>query len=556
VRTRTEEDRRRRDAAEQTRRAAEEVRDQGGHNRLVELAQKQLAEEKFAAAVTTLQSARRLRRSDEVDRLLGQALVGQARAAAQKKGEGAALEKQLAEEKAKREAAEAEARGKRESYTAALLGAQQALAEKRFDQALLKFQQAKLVYATDIVLAGLRQAEDGLARERAAREADQRRQAEEAKKTAEFQRLQQEARSALADRQYDRAIQSYRAADRLVPGDVDVLAGLSRAEQLHEQQAVAQRRRQAEQAKETAFRTLLESGKSNLAARRYEAAVAALAEAVKLKPDDAAAKAALGQAEQARGASAGDARTRAEQKNAAEYQQRLGAGRAALAARQYDVALESFREAQRLLPGDQTAAAFIKEAEQGKQGAAAQAAQDGQKAREAEAARRRAEEARLKAQQEQEQARRQAAAAAAEQKKHQAEYQRALDLGRASLQAKRPDEAIKHFTEALRLQPGDADAAAQLRQAEKAQQDARAARQAEALRQQGARMPPPAPRPGPPALPAAAQAEFNMHLADGKRFAAARRFADAIKEYEAALKLSPGNPEATAALERARAGKP
>jgi hypothetical protein len=45
-------------------------------------------------------------------------------------------------------------------------------------------------------------------------------------------------------------------------------------------------------------------------------------------------------------------------------------------------------------------------------------------------------------------------------------------------------------------------------------------------------------------------------MADGKHFAAARRFADAVKEYEAALKLFPGNPEATDALKRAREGKP
>jgi hypothetical protein len=44
-------------------------------------------------------------------------------------------------------------------------------------------------------------------------------------------------------------------------------------------------------------------------------------------------------------------------------------------------------------------------------------------------------------------------------------------------------------------------------------------------------------------------------MADGKRFATARKFADAIKEYEAALKLFPGNPEATDALKKAREGK-
>jgi tetratricopeptide (TPR) repeat protein len=582
ARNRTEADRRRREVEEQTRRAAQELRDQAEQNRLVELAQKQRGQQKYESAVASLQSARRLRKSDEVDRLLGQALVEQARATARTKDEQAALERRLAEEKSKRDAAEAEARRKRESYTAALLGAQRALAEKHYDQALLKFQQAKLVYATDIVLVGLRQAEEGLARERAARDADQRRQADEAKKAAEFKRLQQEAKSALSARQYDRAVQSYREADRLVPGNADVLAGLTEAEHRRDEQATGQRRRQAEQAKEASFHTLLESGRANLAARQYEAAVAALSEAVKLKPDDAAAREAMEQAKRTRAATAADARTRAEQKNAAEYQKRMGEGRTALAARQYDAALASFREAQRLLPGDQTAAAFIKEAEKSKQAAApprpeaAKAQQDAEKAREAEAARKRAEEARLKAQQEQEQARRLAAAGAeAEQKKHQAEkaqqdaraahqaeamrqqetdnrrldYTRRMSQGRAALGTRRYDEAVWAFTEALKLQPNDPAATQGVREATQAREASRPSPQPSPPK-------PPAPQPPAPPPPPAAQAEFNKHMAEGKRFATAHRFADAVKEYEAALKLWPGNPEATDALKRAREGKP
>jgi cytochrome c-type biogenesis protein CcmH/NrfG len=45
-------------------------------------------------------------------------------------------------------------------------------------------------------------------------------------------------------------------------------------------------------------------------------------------------------------------------------------------------------------------------------------------------------------------------------------------------------------------------------------------------------------------------------MAEGQKLLAAKHFAEAAREYEAALKLQPGNAEAAAALKRARDSRP
>jgi hypothetical protein len=45
-------------------------------------------------------------------------------------------------------------------------------------------------------------------------------------------------------------------------------------------------------------------------------------------------------------------------------------------------------------------------------------------------------------------------------------------------------------------------------------------------------------------------------MADGQKALTAKKFPDAVREFEAALKLTPGHADATALLKRAREGKP
>ena len=50
--------------------------------------------------------------------------------------------------------------------------------------------------------------------------------------------------------------------------------------------------------------------------------------------------------------------------------------------------------------------------------------------------------------------------------------------------------------------------------------------------------------------------EYDQAMSQGKAALSAKRFADAVRHFEAALKLKPNDPEATAALRRAKEKKP
>jgi tetratricopeptide (TPR) repeat protein len=557
LRAQVEAERRRRADEERAQREAQEARDRAAYTQLLDQGQRLLAQEKYDAALTALQTARRLRPTDEVERLLSQALVEQARATAQAKDARARadLERRLAEEKARREQAEAEARRHRELYTQAVQAAQQALADKRYDVAVVKFQEAGNLYRTDVVLNGLRQAEEARAREQARAEAEQRKRAQEQQREADLQRALDEGRTALEARQFDQAVQAFTKAKKLAPANVDVLAGLSRAEQALQEHAAQARRRKDEEQRQAAFRKLLDSGRANLAARRYDAAVLALAEAVKLNPGDAAAQAALQEAEKARSTATAGARSQAEaKKKADEYQKWMGDGRRALAGKQYDIAIQAFREAQKVLPGDQGSAAFLKEAEKAKADAAAALAAEVQKreeeqkraadvekalsrgrtalqardlagaAREFQAAARLApkDPAVVRAQQDLEKVQDAVRLETEGRRKRLHEAQLLVKTGREALAAKRYEDAIQAFTEASRLNPDDRTGTDLLRQAEKARADQEQERRAEQVRQL---------------------------LATGQTALGARQFEAAAKALAEAARLAPKDPAVAQALQ-------
>jgi colicin import membrane protein len=272
------------------------------------------------------------------------------------------------------------------------------------------------------VLTGLRQAEEGMSRKKARAETEVRKKAEEDRKAEELRQKLTQADAALAANLYERSLALYSEALKVSPGNVDALAGQSKAQQLKEESAAKTLRLKEEKERRTAFRTLLSSGKANLAAKQYDAAVLALTEATKLDPADAEAKAALAEAQKAKAQAAGDAKAAAEAKRKAdEHQKWMGEGRVALSAKQYDAAIRAFREAGRVLPGDQSAAAFLKEAEAGKAAATTAVA--------AEAKRKE------------------------EEQKRSAEVQKLLAEGRAALGTRDLDGADRAFTAAAKLAP-------------------------------------------------------------------------------------------------------
>jgi tetratricopeptide (TPR) repeat protein len=548
-------------AEERARWRAQEERDQAAYQRLVEDGQRQLKAAKFDAAIATLQSARSLKKTPAVEGLLDQALVGQARAQATAQGEQARreLEQRLAAEQERRRKADAEAKRNQDLYQAALQQAQKALAAKKYDTAIARYQEAGKVFRTDAVLTGLSAAQAG----RGKAELELKAKSAEPQKAAEVKRLVTSGQAALAAGEHDKAVKAFTEARQLAPGNLDALAGLSKAEQARERGAADARRRDEEKQRLAAYRRLLESGQANLANKRYEAAVLALNEALKLKPGDPAALQARDQAEKARQQAAGSAKTaEADRQKAAAYQKAMSDGRLALTGRQFDAAIKAFSEAQKLQPGDHASAGFLKDAQKAKA--------DLESARAADA-RRRAEEAQraasvqkalgdgrsalaagnlkgaaeafaaagklapkdaavLAALEDLRKAQQAQQAEASARQKRQEQYQAFLTTGRAALAAKRYEEAEKAFAQAAGLVPGDRTSQDLLQQAQKARAEAQAA----ALKQKQADQ--------------QLAAQVQQHLDTGRAALKAGKLDAAAQSFAAAEKLAPKDAGVGAAL--------
>lgn len=529
---------RQRAAAEQTRHQAQEARDQAAYTKYLTEGRQLLAGGKYEAALSSLQSARQLRQTDEVKALLTQAQDKLAQAEAQKKGaQGKAELERLAQEKAAREKADALAKRNQDTYNQALQAAQKALADKRYDEAIAKFQEAGKIFRTDVVLNGQHQAEEARTKERAAVEAAKRKQtedqqrlaaeaerrkkaaedqqraasdaekrkkADEQQRGAEVQRLLREGDAALTAKQFDSAAKAFNQVATLMPGSAEARAGLARTEQARREGMALAQRQKEELDRLTKFRIALDTGRAHLAAKRYDAALAALNEAVKINPTDPTARAVLKEAENARGAADLAQRKKDEEQRAERVRQLLASGRAALNGKQFDAASKAFGDAAKLAPTDPAVA---------------------------------------KALQDLDQARRAAASADAEQTKRLQIYQQNMTAGKQALAARRYDDAAKWFTEAGKIQPGNPEVAAMLQEVEKGRAAARAAQEMDARKKQQEEQ--------------ARRNEFTRLMGQGRSAMTAKRYDDAVKAFTDALRYQPGNPEATRALqdaEQARKG--
>jgi formylglycine-generating enzyme required for sulfatase activity/tetratricopeptide (TPR) repeat protein len=123
---------------------------------------------------------------------------------------------------------------------------------------------------------------------------------------------------------------------------------------------------------------------------------------------------------------------------------------------------------------------------------------------------------------------------AEEARQRQGDYQRAMDAGRSALEMHDYPGAVNAFREALRQVPEDRDAAARLTEAERQRDEAAAAearqRQEEARRRE----------------------DFNARMAEGRAVMDAGRYQDAVRAFDQAVKLDPGNAEAAQALHEAQ----
>jgi tetratricopeptide (TPR) repeat protein len=313
------------------------------------------------------------------------------------------------------------------------------------------------------------------------------------------------AREARRRQDHQAAINAFTRALQLVPGDKDAQGGLLAAQGAR---------------KKSDFEGFMARGKTAMTEKRFAEAVKHFEGAVALFPTDAEARKNL---DAAKKASDGSARLDR------DFARAMQAGKAALTAGKMDEAAKAFNAALVIKPNDAAARAGLNNAL-----ASARKQQDFKqlmtRAREASAMNKHSDAARLytealkifpkdtAAKKGLDDATR---ADAAGKKRRQEDYKLALDAGRDAVKKRNWLGAVNSYKAALVALPGDKTAQEALRIAESRLKE-----------------------------------EFDRLKGEGKKSAAAKRFADAVKHYEAALKLKPNDPEVTAALKRARAGKP
>jgi len=127
--------------------------------------------------------------------------------------------------------AEAKAKTNQDLYQNALKAGQQALAQKEFTVAQSKYQEAGQLYQTDAVITGLHQVEAARTQSTAETQAAKRKIEEDSTRTTRLRELVAKGQVAIDTKDYSTAVSAFTQAKKLDPDNVDVLTGLTRAEQ-------------------------------------------------------------------------------------------------------------------------------------------------------------------------------------------------------------------------------------------------------------------------------------------------------------------------------------
>jgi tetratricopeptide (TPR) repeat protein len=599
---------------ERLRRAAEEkaladaiaARQEAEFRELLDRARASHAAGNYADELAALREARRRRRTPEVEAMIGRALADQARA----EKSAADLARYQEAERA-RQAAEAEAAARRAEYQRLVNAAAAAYNAGRIDEALRDYRAADGLFPnTDAVLGGIRSCEAVRSRraaeaERARREAEQReaRAREVAASIAAGQ-------AALQSGKLPEARAAFEAAARLEPGSVEAQGGLSRVE-LAEQAARAEADRRGRFAR---VKGLIEQARADLKAGQFNSAVDGANAALQIDPGNRQAAALLTEAKAARdaaaAAAAADAKAKAElAARQVAYEQAMRDGRFSLELKDYAAAQKAADRALALFPGDRSATALAAEARGAKSAAeAALAAETKRRQEEAaraaaasrtvgqarsslaggrfdEAAKLAEEAARLNPAEPslpalRDDIARARAAADAEARAaaaRQREYAALMQAGKDALSAGDPDKAAQSFAAAGRLVPGDKEADRWLRTAlrtktaadskaaeakakadadakAKADADARARLEAEARAKAEADAKAKADADA-KAAQAVRVADYQAKMNAGRQALTAGNFDEAVRQFQAAQAVFPGDKNSAALLERAQRGK-
>jgi tetratricopeptide (TPR) repeat protein len=374
-----------------------------------------------------------------------------------------------------------------------------------------------------------------------------------------------------------------------------VLTGLKQAQagldKARADDLAAKQKQAEEQTRLANFQKLMNEGKTALTAKDYTTAIDRFQAAGKLKPGDVDAVALLTQAQHARdlGKKNIDDTAAAAAKKKTDFDLALKQGQNFLSAKNYDQAIAQLKMATALYPNDATAAGLLKQAEaaRGEAGTVAhvlqlvQTAEKSIQMNQLDAADKAIKEATQLAPKDAGVARvtqmlaqaRAALAAGDDKMKKKAAFDLAVKQGQTLQAGKKYDEAIKAYQQAGTLMPGDPTVAALLKQAEKERDTVLAEqRQAEYSRQMQAgaaldkqkkwdeamkaydaalkQIPKDA-----KASEALNKASYNHHMTEGDKAFTARRFMDAVREYDAAVKLYPKDQDAAKALKKAQNAK-
>jgi tetratricopeptide (TPR) repeat protein len=520
---RVEADRLAREKTDAERKKIEETRAQNLHDGFLKQAKDEMARKDYAKAIAAAESARRYRATPESLKLINDARHEQALAEAK----GAEKAKIEAERK-KREAAERKLQQDREAYLAAIKKGQDALVAKKYDEAASQYQAAAKLFKTDAAINGLKVAEDLRARERARVDAENKAKEATARNAARLKELIDQGKKALSAREYAKAVERYSAAVNLAPGNVDAVAGLRQATRERDAEI-------ARQGRQTTIAKHIAAGKASLAKKQTAEAIKSFNAALNLDPENAEARKLLADAQKSP-IMPGD-KDREE-----KYQLALGAGRDAMKKKNFAGAINAYNEALRHKPNDKIALAERDEAIKLDRASkvppvdtAMKARQEGYKKamdqaraavkacdyagaikafdqaltfmpKDPAATKERAEAVKLRT---------------------EAAYTIWMQKGQDGLKARKLDEAARAFDEALKLKPGDAAAIKGKKEAS-----------------EGGKKPKP-----PPTDPK--KVAYQKALTEARTLVAQKKYAEALRAFDTALKHMPGDPLAT--KERAEA---
>jgi tetratricopeptide (TPR) repeat protein len=390
-----------------------------------------------------------------------------------------------------------EDREKREAEVQRLVkDGKEAASKKQYAAAVRAFEGARLLAPADAEIT------KALTDAQAALDAD----AAEKKKLDDYRKHMAAGKAALDAQQFADAVREYAAAQELFPGDPDSADGQKRAENSVAAIKDLEKRKEA-------HKDLLDRANAALKDRKYDEAVASLAAALKIFPDDKATEKALKAARLAR--------NEAKQQYAGLMEQ----ADAALQLRRFEEAHRLYSQAAEVLPNDP----------------AAQRGMD------------------------------MAANALNDLRAGQAAYARFITQAGDAMALRRFADAARLYREALRIAPGDVIATRGLRDAQLAlgekvvavkqfEETLQAGTQALKARQWSdaidafqavLKMAPG----NPDAVAGLHKARYGKAMSDGQKALVARRAQDAIDAFQTALKEIPDDPFATAGLNQARALK-